>query len=352
MRIESSNLILHSRSHTSSSVSIEESLNIRIDQAPSYPGAVFDVQDFSQQRRASNSMLPSSADSVESAEEDGISTKEELKIRMLEEFLTRLSGKRVKLRIPKIKLISGGYNNSGQALGNMKLISFSGERQSGAGFGLIYSRSEIQTERSRVSFSAQGAVKTADGREINLALTFNIDQEIIKKSSFKLRAGEALEDPLVIHFEGNTASFSDKTMAFDLDFDGDKDTIQLLNPNSGYLVLDRNHNGAVDDGRELFGPQTGYGYGELEKYDEDGNGWIDENDSVFHSLKIWYHDEKGSGHLAALTDKRIGAIYLGSAETQMNQYNRNGMAGVLKRSGVVLLENGESRIMQELDLKI
>lgn len=56
--------------------------------------------------------------------------------------------------------------------------------------------------------------------------------------------------------------------------------------------------------------------------------------------------------LAALTDKNIGAIYLGSVGTQMNMYNSSGMAGTLRESGLVLLENGESRVMQELDVRV
>jgi hypothetical protein len=118
------------------------------------------------------------------------------------------------------------------------------------------------------------------------------------------------------------------------------------------LVLDRNGNGKVDDGRELFGPQTDNGYGELAQYDEDGNGWIDENDSIFQHLKIWYHDEQGNSQLMALTNKNVGAICLGSVKTSMNMYNSSGMAGVLRESGLVLLENGESRVMQELDVRI
>ncbi|HVI39023.1 MAG TPA: hypothetical protein VM577_00025, partial [Anaerovoracaceae bacterium] len=155
-----------------------------------------------------------------------------------------------------------------------------------------------------------------------------------------------------INFRGSVAAFSDRSMSFDIDFDGDRDTIQMLNANSGYLALDRNDNGSIDDGRELFGPQTDQGYGELAKYDEDGNGWIDENDSVFNHLKIRYQDEQGNSQLVALTDKNVGAIYLGSVETEMNMYSQSGMAGALKQSGLVLLENGESRGMQELDVRI
>ncbi|MEL7654540.1 MAG: hypothetical protein AAGU75_01380 [Bacillota bacterium] len=357
MRIESSALSMQGSSSIVSTMSIQESLNIWTGQgSAAISSSSFDIQEFSQQGiTVSTSVTSSTTEASECEERDLVKTEQELRIKLLEDFLSRLTRKRVRLQIPDIKQVTDGYDSSGQALGNLK-ITFSDNRATrlgvGSGFGLIYNRSETQIERSRVSFAAEGVVKTTDGREIKLDLNFNIDQQVIQQSNFQLRAGEALKDPLVINFGGSVASFTERTMSFDLDYDGIKDTVQMLNANSGYLALDKNDNGIVDDGRELFGPQTDNGYGELMKYDEDGNGWIDENDSVFDHLKIWYHDEQGNSKLVALTDKNVGAIYLGSVDTRMNMYNQTGMAGALKQSGLVLLENGESRVMQELDLRI
>ena len=351
MRIESSTLSMQGSSSAVSMVSVQESLSVRTGQGSvGVISSSFDVQEFSQKSVLVSTSVTSSAS--EANDDDLITTEQELRIRLLENFLTRMTGKKIKLRVPRIKLYSDGYNRNAQPSGSLKLVSLPGGLQSGGGFSLIYNKNEIQMEKTRVSFAAEGTVKTEDGREISLNLNFNIDQEVVQSSSFQLKAGEVLKDPLVINFGGSTASFSNKTMSFDLDFDGDKDAVKMLNAGSGYLALDKNNNGEVDDGTELFGPQTDNGYGELAQYDEDGNGWIDEGDSIFNHLKIWYHDEQGDSHLVALTDKDIGAIYLGSVETQMDMYSQTDMAGELKRSGLVLLENGESRIMQELDLKI
>lgn len=357
MRIESSALSMQGGSSVVSMMSRQESLNIWTGQgSAAISSSSFDVKEFSQQGITVNTSAASSASEASSmGEDDLITTEQELKIRLLEKFFSLITGKRVRFQIPDIRWLNDGYDNSGQAFGNL-MLTFSDNRAArlgtGPGFGLVYNRNETQMERSRVSFAAEGIVKTADGRQINLDVNFNIDQQVIRQSSFQLKAGEALKDPLVINFGGNLASFTERTMSFDLDFDGNKDTVQMLSSNSGYLALDKNNNGMVDDGRELFGPETDNGYGELSKYDDDGNGWIDENDSIFHQLKIWYHDERGNSRLVALTDKNVGAIYLGSIDTKMNMYSQKGMAGALKQSGLVLLENGESRIMQELDLKI
>lgn len=366
MRIESSNLNMQGSSSAESITSVQESLNMWTSSSSvSLNQSSVDVQEFSQQ--ATNI---SSASSVYSAlrlqrttADEVVYSEHELKLKLLQAILSTLTGKKVNMRMPKIRLQSDGYDKFAQAFNNLKLISLSDSQQlksgtgsssgqSTSGFGLIYNRNETQIEKSRVTFAAQGVVKTADGKEINLNVNYNIDQEIINQSSFQLRAGEALTDPLVINFGGSVASFSDRTMSFDLDYDGDKDTVQMLNSNSGYLALDNNNNGQIDDGTELFGPQTDNGYGELAKYDEDGNGWIDEGDSVFNHLKIWYQDEQGNSQLVGLTDKNVGAIYLGNVDTEMDMYSQTGMSGALKRSGVVLMETGETRIMQELDLKI
>ena len=37
---------------------------------------------------------------------------------------------------------------------------------------------------------------------------------------------------------------------------------------------------------KLFGTSSGDGFKDLAEYDEDGNGWIDENDSIFNRLKV------------------------------------------------------------------
>jgi len=94
-------------------------------------------------------------------------------------------------------------------------------------------------------------------------------------------------DPLVLNFEGNRAELTGAKFAFDLDQDGEQEHISFVGSGSGILVLDRNKDGIVNDGSELFGPSTGNGFNELASLDGDENGWIDENDAAYQDLSVW-----------------------------------------------------------------
>ena len=89
-------------------------------------------------------------------------------------------------------------------------------------------------------------------------------------------------------------------------------------------------------------------------YDEDGNGWIDEADSVFDNLKIWTKNSDGTDSLIAIGKAGVGAIYLGSATTQfsINSLDDNSTNGVIQKTGVFLKENGSVGTLQHIDLAI
>jgi hypothetical protein len=140
---------------------------------------------------------------------------------------------------------------------------------------------------------------------------------------------------------------TDEKYQLDLDGDGEEENISFLEKGSGFLVLDKNQNNIVDDGSELFGPQTNHGFLELKAYDEDNNDWIDENDAIFYQLSIWTKNEDGSDNLAGLQDYGIGAIYLNSTRTSFDLGD-----GQLRESGIYLKESGEVNYIQEVDLQV
>ena len=222
-----------------------------------------------------------------------------------------------------------------------------------SGPGLIYQRHERYQEQESMRFQAVGIVRTADGREIDFSVAMNMSREFVQESSLTLEAGSKKVDPLVINFDGLGASLSQTRFAFDLDNDGTTEQIASLRPGSGYLALDRNGDGSINNGSELFGPSSGRGFAELAAYDEDGNNFIDEGDSIYQQLRIWTTNEDGSTQLVALGDKNIGAIFLGHVTSPFQLKDaQNNSLGEVANSGIYLTEDGKVGVVQEINLAV
>lgn len=221
------------------------------------------------------------------------------------------------------------------------------------GPGLVYQRHEKYQEQESMSFQAVGRVRTADGREIDFSVAMNMSREFVQESNLQIEAGSKKVDPLVINFDGKGAALSQTRFEFDLDNDGSTEQIASLRPGSGYLALDRNGDGNINNGSELFGPSSGRGFAELAVYDEDGNNFIDEGDSIYQQLRIWMTNEDGSTQLAALGDKNIGAIFLGhvSSPFQLKDASNQSLGEVVN-SGIYLTEDGGVGVVQEINLTV
>ena len=161
----------------------------------------------------------------------------------------------------------------------------------------------------------------------------------------------ALVDPLIINLDGGVPALSDTRFEFDLDNDGTAEEISFAASGSGFLSFDKNNDGTINNGSELFGPGTGNGFDELAAYDGDGNGWIDENDDVFSKLSVWTRDEAGNDLLVSLAEAGVGAVYLDNAATGFELTDsENALTGEVARSGLFLFENGNVGVIQQIDL--
>ena len=212
--------------------------------------------------------------------------------------------------------------------------------------------SEASYEQEQLAFVANGQVSTADGREIKFDLGFALNYQKLQLSE-RLTSSAALKDPLVLNLEGLVPGFSSARFEFDLDADGSRESLTQLANNSAFLALDRNGNGQIDDGSELFGARSGNGFAELAALDEDGNGILDEADSGFASLRLYRSDTA----LLTLGDQKIGAIFLNAAATPfMHLGGDQGAQGespaVLRQTGIYLTEDGRAGTVQQIDLRV
>lgn len=223
------------------------------------------------------------------------------------------------------------------------------------GWGISYDSTQSHFEQEQTTVSAAGVIKTADGKEINFSLQLQMERQYSEESSESFRAGDAVQkvDPLVINFSGSAAQLTDMKFSFDLDTDGAEENISFVSPGSGFLVLDKNQDGIVNNGSELFGPATGNGFGELASYDEDGNNWIDENDSIYNKLSVWTKDDAGNDQLSSLKEKSVGAIYLSQIDSQFDLKNAdNELQGQIAQTGLYADENGTVKTIQQVDLVV
>lgn len=268
-----------------------------------------------------------------------ISPEDQQKLKILEKLWEQLTGKKISLQVVSGKIFQPQSNDN-----NQQMVT--------QGAGLEYDYYESYHEQEKMSFNADGVIKTADNQEINFSVELNMSREFYQSLNISVKAGDArLADPLVINYDGSGVGLSAKKFTFDLDSDGNNEKISMLQPGSGFLALDRNNDGVINNGSELFGPQSGSGFQELAALDEDGNQWIDENDSVFDRLRIWSIDESGNSSLFALGEKDIGAIYCGHLDTPFQlKGNQNQLLGQISSSSIYLQEHGAVGIIQQVDL--
>lgn len=224
------------------------------------------------------------------------------------------------------------------------------EQPKPAGYGVEYERHETHYESEQAHFSAEGVVRTADGKDIRFNLALTMSREHFEQSDASLRLGDAKKiDPLVINFGGTAAQLTGEKFSFDLDADGKTDQISFVGAGSGFLALDKNADGKINNGSELFGPASGNGFQELATYDQDKNDWIDENDAIYAQLKVWTNDA-----LSTLAQKKVGAIYLGNVSTPFDIKNgQNQLDGQVRSSGIYLSsEDSGAGTVQQIDLAV
>ncbi len=226
------------------------------------------------------------------------------------------------------------------------------QQAEGGSFSEEYYHSESET----TSFETSGKVKTADGREIDFGISVKMSRQFEEYYAGSINWGAAkktsLCDPLVINLDSLNADVTDQVFYFDIDADGIKDKISGLASGSGFLALDKNNDGIINDGSELFGTSSGDGFADLAAYDLDGNGWIDEADAIFGALKIWSKDSSGRDILIPISAAGIGAIYLGNSDTDfsLNSETDNRVNARIRKTGIFLYENGMAGTIQHLDM--
>ena len=266
--------------------------------------------------------------------------------------LTQDSPEILDLRSPSYRIgtESSSTSASVKSLGSISI----GTGGSGTTWQRVTATSGFVSESESTTFASSGMVKTQDGRSIDFNIEVSMSRAFTSQINTLTTQNYIKTDPLVINLDTDIGSVTDQKFLFDLDSDGDEEEISFAGKGSGFLALDRNGDGRIGDGSELFGTKSGDGFKDLAAFDEDGNGWIDENDSIYSKLKVWTKDEDGNDYLINLKDADVGAIYLDNADTQFSlKDGNNRLNGEIKKTGIYLHEStGAAGTLNHVDLAV
>ncbi len=142
--------------------------------------------------------------------------------------------------------------------------------------------------------------------------------------------------PIIIDLDGDgveTQSINEG-IYFDHDNNGLAEQTGWVGTDDGLLVLDRNGDGEINNGNELFGNNTSMaagnkadnGYEALKELDNNGDGVIDKNDASYSELKVW-QDKNSDGISQSdelLTLESVGIASLRADYSNVNNTDEHG----------------------------
>ncbi|WP_291982001.1 calcium-binding protein [Candidatus Accumulibacter sp. ACC005] len=171
------------------------------------------------------------------------------------------------------------------------------------------------------------------------AVTSLTYQQVINTAFLSSKTATPLRvDPLILDLDNDGLETiginTSNPILFDHNGNGVRTATGWVKSDDAFLVLDRNGNGSIDNGRELFGDSTPLtaggvaadGFAALAQEDTNGDGKVDSLDARFASLRLWRDlNQDGASQVGELfTLSSQGIIALNLAKTANSQILANG----------------------------
>ncbi|MFA6539941.1 MAG: hypothetical protein WCV63_11225, partial [Negativicutes bacterium] len=158
-------------------------------------------------------------------------------------------------------------------------------------------------------------------------------------------------DPIALDLDGDGVEFIKNGAYFDYDNNKFAEKATWIGKDDGWLALDKNGDGKIGDGSELFGEAMRKkdgtlakdGFDALAEYDDNKDGKIDSSDAIYSQLRVW-QDANGNGvtdagELKSLTE--LGIKQLNLQKTAVNGTVQPNGETITNKSSFVW-ENGAS----------
>lgn len=211
----------------------------------------------------------------------------------------------------------GKYLFTGVNAGNYYLTF---DKSNAVAYSAYYGRYESVARQAWV----QKDVGNDDTRDSDVSGLMRTDEELYvsRTDSFYLAQGQtdltrdAGITPIVLDLDGNgiqTVARQASDASFDLFGNGTPVHSGWISGGDGFLAVDSNGNGRIDDIGELFGGNAkGAGFAKLASFDSNGDGLVDSRDAAFGELRVWVdadgNRQTDAGELRTLAEAGVAAL--------------------------------------------
>lgn len=158
--------------------------------------------------------------------------------------------------------------------------------------------------------------------------------------------------PLVLDLDGDgihTTALSESSHTyFDLNGNGFATQTGWISPTDGFLSIDSNHNGRIDNASELFGSAVGGGFAALANYDTNHDGKLSSDDMQWSDLKIWI-DQNSDGVSQAYEIRSLDSLNITSISLSNTDAALSDNGNLITQIGSFTMDDGSGAINHAIE---